>query len=297
MTKMKRGKRFFISSSYYGYLFILPSLLILLTFVYFPALYSFYLSFTNYNLLTRSYNFVGFSNYIRMFQSPLFLQSFLHTAIYAVGVVIIQTFISMGLGLLYSSNNKILKVLRGLVFIPAITSSVIVSLIFIWIYSPTGFINTLLSLFGIKSQNWLLVPWAALPAIMAVAIWGTSAYFMVIFIAGLDSIPQTLYDAALIDGAKTSWQRFRYITFPLLRPSIYVTMVLGTIGALQVFDLSYVMTNGGPGYSTYTVMLYIYQYAFSYNEMGYAAAVSFFLFTIILILSLILRRFLEVKRL
>jgi len=170
------------------------------------------------------------------------------------------------------------------------------SLIFTWIFSPYGLVNSVLSLFGVKPQNWLLNPYAALPAIMSVAIWGTSAYFMVVFIAGLNSIPGTLYEAAAIDGAKSAWKRFRYVTLPLLKPSLYVVIVLGLIGALQIFDLSYVMTNGGPGYSTYTALRYIYNYAFSYNRMGYASAASFILFAIIFILTLVMRRYLEVRR-
>jgi multiple sugar transport system permease protein len=286
----------FRKRSFFAYLFVFPALVVLLTFVYFPAFYSFYLSFTNYNLLSRHYSFVGFENYWKLLHDPLFLDSLKHTAIYTAGVVPIQTLVALGLGLVYSSSNRFVKLMRALVFVPAITSSVIVSLIFIWIFSPSGFVNSVLSLFGVKPENWLIVPSAALPAIMSVAIWGTSAYFMVVFIAGINSIPENLYEASLIDGAKSAWQRFRYITLPLLKPSVFIATVLGMIGALQIFDLSYVMTNGGPGYATYTALLYIYDYAFSYNEMGYAAAASFLLFVLIFVVSLILRRYLEVKR-
>jgi len=282
--------------SFFGYAFVLPALVILVTFVYFPAFYSLYLSFTDYNVLVPTYHFVGLSNYVSLFHDPIFLRSLMNTTEYTAGVVPTQTLIALGLALLYGSENRVIKVLRGLVFIPAITSSVIVSLIFTWIFSPYGLVNSVLSLFGVKPQNWLLNPYAALPAIMSVAIWGTSAYFMVVFIAGLNSIPGTLYEAAAIDGAKSAWKRFRYVTLPLLKPSLYVVIVLGLIGALQIFDLSYVMTNGGPGYSTYTALLYIYNYAFSYNRMGYASAASFILFAIIFILTLVMRRYLEVRR-
>jgi multiple sugar transport system permease protein len=176
---------------------------------------------------------------------------------------------------------------RSIFFLPTITSAVAISLMWSWMYNPQfGVINGILKLIGIKGPKWLAHPDWAMPAIIIMSIWRGLGYNMLLFLAGLQGIPQELQEAAQIDGANAV-QRFLHVTFPLLSPTTFMLVVLGIIGGFQVFEYSYVMTNGGPLYSTLTVVLLIYQRAFVTFEMGYASALAYVLFAAILVLTII----------
>jgi multiple sugar transport system permease protein len=185
-------------------------------------------------------------------------------------------------------------VFRTIFYLPAITSSVAISLIFLWLYEPQGIINYLLSLVHIPGPQWLSDPRFALPALMALSIWTTSATFMLFFLAALQDIPKELIEAAKIDGAN-DFLAFWNVTIPLLRPSIFLVVALGTIGAFQMFDQAKFMTQGGPLRSTLTPLLEIYNKAFTDNQFGYAAAMSVILFILIFVVTLIQRRLIDVN--
>ena len=212
-----------------------------------------------------------------------------NTLIYAFGVVPVQTFLAL---LLASAVNQGLpgqSFFRAAFYLPAITSSVVTSVIFLWIYSKTGLLNYLLSYLGIQGPDWIGSPQYALGSIMALNVWSTSGYFMIAFLAALQSVPKSLYEAASLDGAGV-WGRFWHVTVPGVRPTIFFVMTLGLIGAFQVFDQIYVMSNGGPVNATTTMSYYIYNSAFKYFRFGYAAAASIALFVIILIFTVVQHR-------
>lgn len=278
-----------------GYLFVLPAMMILGIFLIGPLLYQFYLSLFDYDLLApMNARFVGLGNYVEaLTKDPLVWRALRNILIYAAGVIPTQMVIALGLALMVNAPIRGKTFFRGAFFLPTVTSVVVVSFIFLYIFASNGLLNYILSPLGLEPRNWMEDPRTALPAIMATAIWSTVGQFMVINLAGLQEIPDHLYEAAAIDGA-TSWQRFRFVTWPLLRPVTFFIATMSIIGTLQVFDQMYLMTNGegGPADSTMTMVLYIYKNVFGgYFRVGYGSALAVILFLIILILTLFQRRF------
>ena len=276
----------------YAFLAIPLAMLTLTTFG--PILFSFLLAFFDWNLLSADRPFMGFANFAELFGDDVFLIAMRNTAIYALGVVPIQTLLALLLAMAVNQGIPGRAFFRAAFYIPAITSSVVTSVIFLWIYAKSGLLNYLLSFIGIDGPDWIGSPSTALGAIMGLNIWSTSGYFMIAFLAGLQGIPKSLYEAAEMDSAGPL-SRFWNITVPSLRPTIFFVVTLGLIGAFQVFDQIYVMSNGGPVNATTTMSFYIYNSAFRHFRFGYAAAASIILFLIILALTLIQRRFLEPK--
>ncbi len=260
-----------------AYLYLLPTFIGLLLFSLGAIIASAGISFTDWDVL-RPARWVGLSNYERLFRTPLVWQTFGNTLYYTAVIVPVGTALALGLALALNRGLRGIVVLRSLYFMPVISSTVAVSLVWGWLYNQQfGLINYLLSLVGITGPAWLADTTTAMPAVIIMSIWKGLGYNMVIFLAGLQGIPQELYEAAKIDGAG-AWARFRYITFPLVSPTTFFIVVLSTIAAFQVFDQTFVMTGGGPAYSTTTLALYIYQNAFQWFHMGYAAALSYVLF-------------------
>jgi multiple sugar transport system permease protein len=186
-----------------------------------------------------------------------------------------------------NSSIRGITVFRGIFFIPVITSAVAVAMIFRWLYNRDfGLINLALAFVGLPSVPWLSSTAWAMPAVILMAIWKRVGYDMVIYLAGLQAIPPQLYEAAQIDGAGR-WHRFRHITLPLLTPTTFFILVISLIGSFQVFDLAFILTSGGPGNATNTIVMYVYNQAFQFFHMGYAAAVAWVLFAIILVITLI----------
>ena len=176
---------------------------------------------------------------------------------------------------------------RSVFLLPYVTLTVAIALVWKWLYLPeVGLFNQVLKLFGLQGPAWLTNPLWAMPAIILLSVWKSFGYNMVLFLAGLQGIPQSLYEAASIDGAN-AWQRFRYVTLPMLSPVTFFVVVISTIGSFQVFDQVLVMTNGGPGLATTTLVLYIYQQGFQSFHMGYASAVAWVLFGIVFVFTLI----------
>ena len=208
--------------------------------------------------------------------------------LYALIIVPIATSLSLLVAIGLNRKIKIIiPILRTIYLLPLVTSSVAVSIVWMWIYNGNfGLLNQLLNTLHIIGPNWLVNPKTALISVSIVAIWATIGYYSIIFLSGLQSIPTEYYEAAQIDGATAS-QKLIYITIPLISPIIFFVTILTTIGSFQLFDYVYMMTNGGPGYSSYSLVYYIYLNGFSYMKMGYGMAISMILFTILIIFTAI----------
>ncbi|MGX2041821.1 carbohydrate ABC transporter permease [Methylocaldum sp. MU1018] len=272
-----------------AYLFLLPALVVLVLFVFGPLAFIFVTAFFDWNLFRSGQHFLGLANFVELAGDELFFTALRNTVIYVLGVVPAQTFLALLLALAVNRDIPARGFFRAAFYIPAITSSVVTSIIFLWIYSKPGLLNYALSRFGIAGPDWIGSPRYALGAIMALNVWSTSGYFMVAFLAGLQSIPASLYEAARIDGAGL-WSRFRHITLPGIKPTLFFVATLGIIGSFQVFDQIYMMSAGGPVNATTTLSYFIYNNAFRYFRFGYAAAAAVVLFAIILLVARVQRK-------
>lgn len=257
-----------------GFIYILPSLILILTFSVIPIFMSLYFSFTKYNIL-QSPEFIGFTNYVRMAKDKFILSSIQNTVSYVLMTVPVQTICSLILASLIAEffRNRFGYFVKSALFIPVIASTVLIGTLWFTMLSPRGVVNAALQLFGLRSVNWLGSIQMALPSIAFISIWKNVGYFLVIYYAGIMDIPDSIYEAAEVDGANRL-QKFIYITVPSLASVNYLVITLGTIWSFQVFDLVYTMTGGGPGMATNTLVLSIYNAAFKENSMGYATAIS-----------------------
>ncbi|HST89682.1 MAG TPA: sugar ABC transporter permease [Ktedonobacterales bacterium] len=281
-----------------AYAFLAPYLIVLVVFTLIAVLYAFYLSFYRVNLGIEAPVFRGLKNYQNIWfdltHDGDFKVGLINGVKYTVGVVILQTVLGLALAVLLNQRVRARGFFRTLFYLPALTSSVAISLIFLWLYTPDGAINRLFSIFGLQGPNWLHDPLTALPAIMLLNIWTTAPTFMIIYLAALQDIPPTLSEAARVDGAN-GWQVFRHVTLPLLRPTTFLVVALGTIGAFQVFDQIYLMegAEGGPLRSTLTPVVNIYNTAFRSSLFGLACAEAFVLFVVIFAFTIVQRRFID----
>jgi multiple sugar transport system permease protein len=239
-----------------------------------------------------SYRFTGLKNFVRMQDDERVWIALSNTAQYVAIVVPTQTLLALGLALTLNAKIKGRSWFRVAFFLPTVTSSAVLTLIFMWIYNSNGLLNNALSFVGLPTYNWLGDPDVALKGIMVMNIWATAPLFMVIYLAALQDIPESLYEAASIDGA-TPWEKFWCITLPFLRPVTFFVIVMGVIGTFQLFDQSYIFSNGsgGPDNATLTIVLLIYQYAFKNLDMGYALALTLVLALVIMTATLIQRQF------
>jgi len=285
-SSISRWTRLRNSEHLVGYLFVAPLLVGLLVFTYGPVLAAFVLSFTKGDYISTP-KFIGLGNYQALLQEDLFWISMRNTLYYVVGVVPAGLLLSLLLALAMNQKLRGIVFFRSIFFLPTITSSVAISLMWLWIYNPEfGVLNFLLKQIGLKGPTWLSSSTWAMPAIIIMAIWRGLGYNMLIYLAGLQGIPDVYYEAAEIDGAG-GWAKFRHITLPLLSPTTFMLLILSLIGAFQVFEYTYVMTGGGPVYATLTIVLHIYNNAFRSFKMGYASALAYVLFFILLALTLI----------
>ncbi|MGH1397399.1 MAG: carbohydrate ABC transporter permease, partial [Trichormus sp.] len=281
-----------IQDSLVGYLFMMPTILVLGTFVLLPIFYAVFLSLHKVQLLGGiDYEFIGLRNFQRLLTDGRVGIALKNTAEYVVIVVPSQTILALVLAVTLNSGIRGKNWWRILYFLPTVTSSAVLTLIFMWIYNTDGLLNDFLSFLGLPTYNWLGDPRVALKGIMIMNIWSTAPFYMVIYLAALQDIPQRLYEAAEIDGANW-WQKFIYITIPLLQPVTFFVVAIGIIGTFQLFDQSYIFSGGtgGPNNATLTVVLLIYQTVFRYLQMGYAAAIAFLLAVIIIIVTILQRQ-------
>lgn len=276
-----------------GYSFMAPTILVLGTFVILPIVYAIFLAFHKVRILGElSYRFIGSKSFLRMVGDERVWIALKNTAEYVAIVVPIQTILALVLAIILNSKIKGKKGFRIIFFLPTVTSSAVLTLIFMWIYNSNGLLNNFLAFLHLPTYNWIGDPGVALKAIMLMNIWSTAPFFMVIYLAALQDIPVSLYEAAKIDGAN-QFDQFISITLPLLKPVTFFIVVMGIIGTFQLFDQSYIFSggSGGPNNSTLTVVLLIYQYAFKSLDMGYAAALALMLAAVIMMTTLIQRRF------
>ena len=264
-----------------GILFVLPQVLGFLAFVAFPLFFSLYLCFAEWNFIDMPI-FVGTKNIEALFRDRIFWKSILNTLIYIVIVVPSTLVCSLGLALLTNRKLPFMKFYRGALFLPMVTSTVAIAMVWSFIYQPNGgVLNTFLGMFGVEEMpGWLVDTKYARFAVSIVGIWLKVGYYYIIFDAGLKNIPQELYEAAEIDGAST-WTKIKRITIPLLSSVMFFVSVMLFIDIFNMFNEVYIMTQGGPDYSTYTLSMYIYFYAFNQFDMGRAAAASWVLFGLV----------------
>jgi multiple sugar transport system permease protein len=276
-----------------GYLFASPWLITFLLFWLFPLLYSFLLGFTDYRLMKPAYTWIGFDNYIRLFSDADFLEALKNTFIFVLGTIPVTTVIALALALLIERNFKGRTLFRSGFFLPSITSMVVIALIFTNLYSRGGYLYLLAELIGLSppEHGFLLSHKTSLFAIMAMDVWMSVGYYMLIFLAGLKSIPKELYEAAEIAGAGF-FKKLRHITLPLLKPVALFIVVINTIKSFQVFVEIFVMTKGRYGSST--AVFFVYESGLTRFEFGYASAAAYILFLIIAGFSL--AQFLMFKR-
>ncbi|WP_059172580.1 carbohydrate ABC transporter permease [Bacillus sp. FJAT-27445] len=277
-----------------GYAFISPAMLVLLVFIIGPIFYTLFLAFHKVQLLgTASFDFVGMDNFTRILDDTRAKIALWNTFKYVIIVVPCQTILAMILASTLNAGIKGQNFFRIVYFLPTLTSSAVLTLIFMWMYNKEGLINNILEFVGLPTYNFLGDPAIALNAIMFMNIWSTAPFFMVIYLAALQDIPDSLYEAAELDGANFL-QKFFNITVPHLRPVTSFVVIMGLIGTFQLFDQSYIFSagSGGPDNSTLTIVLLVYQYAFkAMGTMGYASALAFLLAIVILIATLLQRKF------
>lgn len=269
-----------------GIIYILPSFILIACFSVLPIFMSGYFSFTNYNVMNDP-TFAGLENYTKIFKDAYVADAIKNTLAYVVITVPVQTILSLVFAafLAYKMQNKAGGFLRSIMFIPVIASAVTAGTIWrIILNTDGGILNNLLGAFNISPVNWLGSTQTLLISICIVAIWKNVGYFLVIYYAGIMGISKDLYEAARVDGA-TNIQQFFKITMPMLKPITYLVVTLGIIWSFQVFDLSYQMTGGGPGRSTVTIVMAIYNAAFKQYKMGYACAMAMVLLVIVLVIN------------
>jgi len=270
-----------------GYAFLAPSFIILAVFIYFPVLYAFVLSFWRWRVLRGEPSFIGLGNYEFLFTSEDFWQAMGNTLYFSLGSIPTGMAIALFIAILLNRPLRGLSLYRTAYFLPTITSLVAVSVVWLWIYHPdVGLMNYALGMFGIAPIRWLNEPRSAMPALIILGIWRGLGYNVIIYLAGLQNIPQHLYEAAKIDGANR-WQLFRHVTWPLLTPTSFFILIIAVINSFQSFTQIHVMTQGGPIGSTTVIVYYLYQQAFQQFTMGYGSAIAMVLFAIILVLTLI----------
>lgn len=268
-----------------GYLFISPWLAGFVVFYAGPMVASFVLGFTSWNLLNPA-RWVGLDNFRQLIHDPLFWRALQVTAVYAVVAVPLDLLAALLLAALLNQKVRGIGAYRTIFYLPTILPGVVTAVVWRWVFNPEiGIINNILALLRLPGPLWLASPSWALPAMIIMSLW-TIGTATVIFLGGLQGVPVELHEAADIDGAGP-WSRFWRITVPLVSPSIFFNLITGMIGAFQVFTLPYIMTQGGPQNATLFYVLYLYENAFTYMKMGYASAMAWILFLIIVILTLV----------
>lgn len=273
----------------WGYLLIAPQLIGLICFALIPVVYAFVLSFMKWDGFGAK-QFIGFDNFITQLSSELFWKSMLNTAYYMILVIPLSIIISLIVAIALN-NIKGKNFYRVFYFMPQVTSSVSISVIWLWILNGHfGILNQALKFIGMSGPQWLTDTAWVMPAIAVVSIWWGLGYNMVIFLAGLQGIPQSYYEAAEIDGAN-KFQKFKHITLPQLSPTTFFVTIMSVIASFQVFDQAFVMTKGGPGKASYTLVYHIYDQAFVNFNMGQSSAAAVILFVIILTFTLLQFKF------
>ncbi len=269
-----------------AYTFISVPVLLLIIFMLIPIALAIGMSFTEYDVINPP-EFVGFDNFIRMWNDEFFWICLENTIVYTLLYVPLGLIVSLSSALFLNTNKKVAGLFRTFYYLPVLSSTVATATLWFWILNPQlGLLNQTLALFGIQGPAWLYNSQTAMISIVIMSVWAGFGANMMIFLAGLKGIPKGLYESATIDGANF-WQKFLYITLPSLRKTTFLVSTLLIIGAFQVFDQAFVLTRGGPGNATITIVYYIYNNGFDNLRMGYAASISLVLFLLIGTMSFI----------
>lgn len=278
-----------------AYLFIAPSLVLIVVFILEPILQTLWMSLHEWSIGAAVHPFVGLDNYRTLLHDHRFWNSLKVTCVYTAAVCIGQVVLGLVLAEALRRTSWFTAILRSAFFFPYISSLAVVGIVWKFLLDPQiGLVDAWLGNLGLTEPDWLQSTSLALPTMIAVGIWKNFGFAMIVLLAGLQAIPEYLYEAASLDGAG-SWGRFRYVTLPGLRPALLFVIVIATITGLQLFDLSYVMTSGGPLFHTESIVQYLYQQGFVNFDLGYAAAIAWVLFLIILGVSLVQLRLLRYR--
>lgn len=284
-AKVKKGRSLLWSEARDGYLFILPWILGFIIFTAGPMLASLYISFTRWEIVTPSV-WVGGAQYVKLFNDDRFWLSLYNTSYYVFIGVPLHLFFALLAALAVNMNLRGIHFFRTAYYVPSLTPVVANSILWVWIFHPEwGLANAFLEWIGLEGLYWLQDPRLAKPALIVMSFWSIGGQ-MVILLAGLKGIPMELYEAAAIDGANW-WSRFWRVTLPLLTPALFFNLIIAIIGAFQVFTQAYIMTEGGPNYSTLFYLLYLFRAAFENFRMGYASAMAWVLFIIVLVFTIL----------
>lgn len=285
-TRLRVGRRAWRPAAR-PWLYLAPAFLVYGLFWVGPAAYSLYLSFFDWDMASPQKTFVYLDNYRRVLTDPVFRVSLLNTVVYVVATVLLGTALGLGLALLIQSRRRGREVYRFVVFMPVVTSITVITLIWLFLFNTqVGAVNQLLAAVGVTGPNWLNNPATALLAIIVVSVWKGFGYNVVLFTAGLDGIDRELYEAAAIDGA-AGWATFRHITWPLLGPVTLFVVVVGVIASFQVFATVQIMTRGGPANATNVLVYHIWEAAFRFFDVGYAAALATLLALLVAALTVV----------
>jgi multiple sugar transport system permease protein len=277
------------SSTTTALLMLVPAAVLLITFLLIPIGLTFGLAFTNARLISpRPAEFIGTDNFVRLFQDETFWKSLRNTIVFAVVIVPLQSACALGLALLVNVKMRGVNFFRTVYFLPVVTSMVVVSMLWLFMYQKNGLINQVLLKFGIEGPDWLGDPHTALLAIILMSAWQAMGFHMVIWLSGLQTIPPDLYEAAELDGADR-WQQFRYVTWPGLRATRTFILITITISAFALFTQVNIMTQGGPLDSTSTVVLMAVRTGFQQQQTGYASAISLVFFVLVLAVTVVQR--------
>lgn len=274
------------------YFLVSPYLIHFLVFVAFPVGFSLYLTFNTWNIISPM-EFVGFGNFIRVSQDGLFFKAIFNTIKFLVVHIPLQIIVALFLAETLNQKIKFRPFFRGAFFLPVVVSGVVVSMLWQQLYGfDTGILNRLMSSVGLPKVGWLTNPDVAMYSIAIMATWKNVGLYVILFLVGLQTVPPQYYEAADLEGA-SHWQKFRHITLPMINPTIFMVLILSTIGGFSLFIEPYIMTGGGPLNSTLSAVLYIYKQAFTNYHMGYSATLGFFFAFIILMVVFIQKRFVE----
>ncbi len=274
------------SEIFWGYVFLAPTIIGLALFTAGPVIGVFSMSFTSWDMLSPP-KWTGFANYVDLTRTPLFWKSLINTLYYTAGTVPIGVGLSLALAILLNRKLKGIIFFRTIYFLPVVSSMVAVGVIWSWLYNAQfGLINWILMKFGLSPVSWLSSTEWAMPAVIIMSIWKLLGFYAVLFLAGLQAIPNQYYEAARIDGANW-WHNFRHITLPLLSPMTLFVLIMSFIYSFQVFEQTYILSYGGPANATLTTVYYLFLNAFSWFKMGYAAAVGFVLFIFIFLITML----------
>ncbi|SNS44364.1 carbohydrate ABC transporter membrane protein 1, CUT1 family [Anaerovirgula multivorans] len=272
------------------YVMVSPSITVFLLFFIYPIMYLFFLSFTSWNLISLTKTFVGIENYVELLKSPQFHLVIKNTVLYTFLMVSISIGLALPTALWLNKRGFLHKFTQGVIFTPHIISLVSISLVWMWIMDPDyGLLNWVMGFVGIPPSKWLANPKTALISLVVVGVWKTLGYNTLVLIAGLQSIPKDIYEAAELDNA-SKWRNFYKITLPMLSPSLFFLLVISTIASFKVFDTINIMTQGGPIDTTNMIVFFIYQNAFDFFKIGYASAAG-----VLLVIFLGLMTFIHFK--